>query len=429
MLSNAASLVLTTLLTSVLGFVFWAVAARMLEGPAVGRAAAGASAMTLVSTVCMLGLGTVLIGTLARRAAGGVALVSAALVVTFGAATAAGLVFALVARRASREMHLLFAAPFTVAAYVVGCGATAASLVFDQAVIGLLQGRLQLRRNALMAGLKLGLLAAVAPMSRDRSGAVLMDCWALATVLSCVLMWPSPATRDLVAHRPDFRALRRLAGESIAHNLTNLALQLPVLLLPVLVVMATDGAHNAAFFAAWMIVTLLMIVPAHLSTVLFAVMAKDDDVARERLRFSLLVSLVLGVPGVIATVTIGPAILGLFGASFARLGTSCLQILALGYFPFAIKMHAVAIARARRRLGRFAAWLLLASVLEVAAALAGARLWGLPGVALGLIACFTVEALVCAPAVVRPARRGSERAGRLGVWRDRFGGAEHAQDG
>ena len=60
----------TTAVTSLLGFVFWIVAARRLSATEVGRAAALVSAMVFVSVFTNLGLGQVFVSRLASRAPG-----------------------------------------------------------------------------------------------------------------------------------------------------------------------------------------------------------------------------------------------------------------------------------------------------------------------------------------------------------------------
>ncbi|MGH3801257.1 MAG: hypothetical protein ACRDTD_14190, partial [Pseudonocardiaceae bacterium] len=78
-LSNAGSLCGTSVATSLLGFGFWWLAARLFPPSAVGYGSAAVSTMTLLGTIGMLGLGTVLIGELARRPQGSSGLVSASL--------------------------------------------------------------------------------------------------------------------------------------------------------------------------------------------------------------------------------------------------------------------------------------------------------------------------------------------------------------
>ena len=76
-------------------------------------------------------------------------------------------------------------------------------------------------------------------------------------------------------------------------------MQGPRLLLPVMVTGLVSSEANAAFYVAYMIVTFLYIVPTHLSTVLFAVVAKDPAALRAKIRFTLRVSALLGAAGVV----------------------------------------------------------------------------------------------------------------------------------
>ena len=65
------SLCSTTVVTSGLGFVFWAVAAHITTTEVVGRSAAVVSAMQLITTFCTLGLHTLLIAELQNHTGAG----------------------------------------------------------------------------------------------------------------------------------------------------------------------------------------------------------------------------------------------------------------------------------------------------------------------------------------------------------------------
>src|SRR5437879_9806702 len=79
MLFNAASFVGTFIVKSGFGFAFWWIAARQFSPQSVGLASAAISAMTLLGTFCMLGLGTLLIRELPRQPGKAVTLISSAL--------------------------------------------------------------------------------------------------------------------------------------------------------------------------------------------------------------------------------------------------------------------------------------------------------------------------------------------------------------
>ena len=97
MLINASSLIGTTAVTSMLGFVYWWVAARRFPPEAVGIASASLSAMTLLGSFCMLGLGTLLITELPRQPDKAASLITTALLVVGGIGGCVGIVFAIIA--------------------------------------------------------------------------------------------------------------------------------------------------------------------------------------------------------------------------------------------------------------------------------------------------------------------------------------------
>ena len=67
MISNAGSIVGTAAITSLVGFAYWLVAARLFSAPSVGLASALISAMLLLGTVSVFGFGTLLVGELSRK--------------------------------------------------------------------------------------------------------------------------------------------------------------------------------------------------------------------------------------------------------------------------------------------------------------------------------------------------------------------------
>src|SRR6266496_4784773 len=94
---NAGSLVATTGVNSVLGFAYWWLAARKFLPEAVRLASAAITAMTLLGTLSVLGLGTLLIGELPRQPGKEGSLISAALILVGGVGAGIGMVFAIAA--------------------------------------------------------------------------------------------------------------------------------------------------------------------------------------------------------------------------------------------------------------------------------------------------------------------------------------------
>lgn len=410
LLRNASALAATTGVTSVLGFAYWATAARLFSQQAVGYGAAAISAMTLLGTIGMLGMGTLLIGELPRRSdrAG---LVSAALLTCGLGSLVLGLGFAVLGPRFSARFDHISGTPGQAALFMAGVILTGVSLVFDQATIGLMRGGLQLTRNAIFVAVKLLVLPAAAIVLHDQFGVGVTASWIVGIALSMMLLAIRLRLSGIrVLPRPDWGVLRGLGRTALAHNWLNLSLSIPMSLIPVLVTVIVSPSANAAFYAAWTLVFFLKVVPIHLSTVLFAVAAADPQVIARKLRFTLRLSLLIGLPGM-AVLGIGAHLaLSMFGPGYARAATLPLQLLVISYLPSIPKMQYIAVCRAAGRIPRAAAVMTAAAVAEVTASAVGAAYGGLKGLSLALLGVYIIEGLVTTGPVIRAAMgRGRHR--------------------
>ena len=409
LLGNAGSLVVSTGVASLLGVAYWMVATRLFSQRAVGYASAAVSAMTLLGTIGMLGLGTLLIGELPRRRprAG---LVSAALLTCGLGSLALGLGFAAVAPRISGDFADMAGTAGRGLLFAAGVAVTAVTLVFDQATIGLMRGGLQMARNIAFAVGKVLVLPAAAIVLHDRFGAGITLSWVAGMVLSLVLIAVrlSLAGEPVMA-RPDWGVLRGLGRAAMAHNWLNLAMTMPFYLLPVLVTVIVSPSANAAFYIAVMLTTFLFIVPAHLATVLFAVAAADPGAVAGKLRFALRVSFGIGIPGMAMLILGAHPALALFGTGYPQ-ATVPMWLITLGYPAAVPKSLYIAVCRAAGQVPRAAVVLTACSSLEMAAAAAGGAAGGLYGLSLALLAVRYAEAFVTAPAVLRAASGHGHRA-------------------
>lgn len=417
-LGGAGSLVASTAVTSGLGFAFWTVAARLFTQSEVGYASAATSAMALLGTIGMFGLGTVLIAELPHRSprAG---LIAAALLASGIGSLIAGFGFAVLAPFFSHNFAGIGGSPFRAGLFAVGVGLTGVSMVFDQGTIGLLRGGLQLSRNMTFTIVKLLALPVAAFVLHDRFGVGIDLAWVYGIAVSMLVV--AVIVRiggDPILPRPDWDVLRGLGKTAMAHNWLNIAMTVPWAVIPVLVTVVVSPTANAAFYAAWTLSGFLYVIPTHLSTVLFAVAAGDAKATSYKLRFTLKLSVVIGVPGMIVLGVGAHLALSMFGAGYARLATVPLWLLVLGYLPAIPRVHYIAVCRAANRITRAAVVLTSFAALEVVAAAVGGAVHGLNGLSVALLAVFTIEAIMVTPAVLgaamgRGRHRGAEQPGMV----------------
>jgi len=399
-LGGASSLLATTVLTSGLGFIYWALAARLYSQRAVGLGSSAISVMMLLGTIGMAGMGTVLIAELPARRAGRARLVAAALLTSAGVSLVLAAAYVLLAPRLSAPLGLLISQPARAGLFVLGVALTGSMLVFDQATLGLARSGLQLWRNTIFATVKIALLVAFSVALHDGLGLGILQSWIWATVVSMLLLGLIMRRRGIhVAHRPQFSLLQGLGRTTLAHNWLNIAVQGPRLLIPVVVTAVVSASAGGAFYAAWTVVGFLFILPTHLSTALFAVASADRPAMARKTRLTLRVSLVAGLCGCAVLIVGAPLILTLFGRSYAHEATLPLQILTLAYLPMIIKTHYVAAARVRRRIPRAAAVMVAWGFLELAAAAWGGHVGGLVGLSTWFVIAMVLEACTLAPMV------------------------------
>jgi O-antigen/teichoic acid export membrane protein len=405
LLANTVSLLGTTVITSALGFSFWTVAAREFSQVSVGYGSAAVSAMSLLSTIGIFGLGTVLIGELPRRS-NRAGLVLASLLTSGVASLILGVGFAIVASLASKRFEVILGKPVETLTFGVGVALGAVALVFDSATIGLLRGGVQLTRNLVFAAAKMVALPITALVIHDQFGAGIFLSWIVGIAISLAgsAIWLHMHGSPILP-APDWGVLRGLGKTALAHNWLNLAIAVPATLIPVLVTVVVSPAANAAFYIAWMLTSFLMAVPVALSTVLFAVAAANPRVIAQKLRFALKLSLLIGVPAMVALFFGAHFALSLFGRAYASEATVPLMWLSLAYVPALPKNYYIAVCRAEGNISRAAVVLTAFAVAEIIAAGIGGRIDGLDGLSVAIFAVTLIEGMATTPAVLRAIRR------------------------
>ena len=427
LLRNAGSLAATTGLTSLFGFVFNIVAARSFTPNAVGWGNAAINAMQLFATIGMFGLNTMLIGELPKRRQEGESrggLVSASLAASAIGSVVLGLIFALVVgSRFNKSLPGVGGTLGEVLLFTFGTALTSATLVFDDATIGLLRGGVQLWRNMALSGIKLAALPVTAIFLHDGLGVGLTLSWVIGVVGSLVpasVMLARGGSR--LIHKPDWGALRRLLPVAVNHNWLNLAMATPSRIVPIIVAVVVGGDKFAVFYVAWMITSLLFMVPVHLGTVLFALASASPQVVAEKLRFVLRVSVLIGLPVMAVLAISAHFMLGIFDAPknhfiYSHLGTLPLWLLVIGYIPQMPRAQFIAVSRATNRVGQAAGLICFFACCEFASIYIGGRLGGLNGLSFAYLGVLCFEGIITAPTVLRAAYAVTATAAATGAFR------------
>ena len=403
MLTNAGSLVGSIAVTSLLGFPYWWLAARAFSPAEVGFAATAVSAMALLGTFGMLGLGTLLTGELSRGRHEIEPLVASGLAVCVVFGLVLGLAFGAVA--GVFGLHELAHSAGAILVFALGTAFTALTLVVDQALVGLLRGMIQFRRNVIFSVAKLVVLGLLGGLSAGVGGVGIFATWVVGLVISTGwLVVRTARMGTLRRYRPRWSIVRHWRRPALEHHLLNLAVQGPTLVAPLVVSATVSVTATAYYYTASLIIGFFAYFTIALTYALYAIAVRDPDRLAGPLKFTFRLSL-----GVIAAANVvllagADVILRIFGPEYAAHADDVLRILAVLLFALVVKDHYIAINRVRGTVLRGAKLCLAGGALEMSFAAIGALHSGLTGFALGALVALALETSVMAPTLVRALR-------------------------
>ena len=404
MLRSAAALVSTSVVTSGLGFLYWAVAARSFDAIDVGESATAIAAMSVIAPFTVSGLGTLLIVELPRLQTD-----RARLVIT--AALASGALGSLIALLCAFLLPGSFLGLPDIgkevgitALFVAATATQAMGSLLDSALLSMVGGGTQLRRNAIQAVVKL-LLLIVFALTLNRLGSLsIFASWFLANAVSIVTVALLLARRfgiRLGQFIPRPSMLHGLHLNAARHHVLNASLFVPYFAMPIVANVVLGSEQAGYLYATWSVAGFIFFLPISLATALFASGARDTSTFGLEYRFTLRFSLLICIAANIGVLLLGGLVLKVFGDAYAENGRTALMLMALGGLGLIIKDHHVVVARVTGAVGREALLIGLLGIGELAGAAIGAAWGGLTGLAAGWLIAIMVEVMVCAPLVWR----------------------------
>jgi O-antigen/teichoic acid export membrane protein len=355
LIRNGYSLVASTGMTSLLGLVYWVLAARLYSIAEIGLNAALISTMMALGGIAQLNLGSVLtrfLPSLGRPDS------QRMIVGTYGAGMLAALVscilFLLGVHAWAPSLRLLADSPWLAAWFTAGTMIWTVFSLQDGALAGLRRAIWVPIENTLFALAKIVLLLLFADSTWRAWGP--FASWTLpllATVLPVNFLIFRRLLRSPRFSASGFNtpvAVRSVVRFFVADFAGTLFFMAAVGLAPILVVEQVGAAGNAVFYLTWTIAYSLYLVSKSMGVSLVAEGAADPWQSKV-LAFGALIHTMglLAIAVVILTVA-APMILQLFGPSYMTEGSALLRVLALSALPFGFTSMFLGLARVEGRM-------------------------------------------------------------------------------
>ena len=348
---NGHALVLSSVVTSVVGMLFWVLAARRASPSIVGRNVVAINVLTSLGAVAQLNLQSTLIrfvqpaGARTRRLVVAIYLVSAAVALVLAA------VFLVVVPHIAPDLVFIRSSPGMTTWFIASSAIWTIMILEDGVLTGLRKARWVPVENA---GFSLAKVGMVVPFVMLFPVAGIYLSWtvaALATVVptNIYLFVRAIPEHQRAAGTSGGVTVRQLRSYVPYDFLGNLWWQGLILTLP-LIVLSQSGASASAYFSlAWLMASLLYLVSLAVGDSLVVELSIDASHLEDRCRQVMVHVWKILVPAVALLVLGAPWILAIFGHSYAVAGTGALRLLGLSALPFVMTGTAVSAARGQRR--------------------------------------------------------------------------------
>ncbi len=346
---NAFFLMLNSASTALLGFFAWMVVTNAFDSHEVGIASAVISATSLIATLSLLGFSVSIVRFLPN--ASDMRLVvnssmtvstAAALVISFG--FIAGLSW-LSPSLVFLQNNYLYSTIFVV--YILGW---TASMLLDCVFIGLRKASLVLMKNLIYSISKIPL-----PMLFVSFGAMgVLFSWGISAYISLVVGFAVYMYRIMGIRFPRPSVDRETIGEmfhfSLANYIAGLLGQATPYVLPILIVNILGPESTAYYYIAWMIATVLLMIPGSVASSLLAESSTNPHKLRMHTIKAFKFTYLLLLPAIAAVCILSPFILGLFGKGYSDNAETLVDLLAVSSVIYAANAIYISSMNVKRRL-------------------------------------------------------------------------------
>ncbi len=403
---SAYALILATGLTSGLGLVFWAMAARWLPTATVGIGAALVSVMALLANLSTLGLRNGLIRFLPTAGSASRRLILTSYALCAVTAMAAAGIFLLGQPLWADRLAFLRDSPLAALGFVVGTAFWVLFVLQDHVLVGLRRAVWVPLENGLCAVAKIALL----PLLAFAGGWAVFGAAALpaaTAVLVVTTLIMRHLRRTTAGQAPTAIPVSQLVRFAAADHFAALLWMGTADLLTLLVLNEVGPEASAYYFMANTIGYTLYLVVSNIGSALVAEGAREPERTVSLARQAVWNSARLVIPAALVGVVVAPYVLGILGPDYRANGTLVLQLLLISAIPQVIVGTAIATARIRRDLRTIMAVYAALAIGSIGGSWLLLGTFGIPGVGL---ACLLTQLVVCTALLI---------TGRTGLFAER----------
>jgi len=327
---NSIFLILNTVATSVVGFVFWTIAARTYEPSQVGIASAVIAASGFLASISYLGFDYSLIKYIPKAKSLSKRL-GTAFTITGAMSIIVAAVYLLLTPIALNSFEFLISSLVYMILFIILIVMTTWNGITNSVLIAFKVAQFIAIATVIAGILKISLVILL--NDYDKEGLLLAHLTAVATsvVLSFVFIKKvSGYTYKPLISKTEIATTARF---SAANYSAAIAGSVPVLVLPAIIIHFLGAEQAAYFYIVTMVVALLNVISQATTQSLFAHGSWNDNNVAQKARKAFMTIMAILIPSIMLVVIIGRFGLSIFGEDYSKYGYALLVILSLSTIP------------------------------------------------------------------------------------------------
>lgn len=417
MFREAYALVLNSGLVSLLGVVYWLLAAHYYSPHVLGLNFAAISAMMFLAGISQLNLMSALMRFIPVAGRDTTRFVLSSYLLSICVAAAVALVFLLGIQSWAPALHFLTSSSGFVVWFAAATMAWCVFNLQDSVLTGLRSAVFVPLENLVYSIAKIALLVALVDVSPHYG---IFASWTAALVVSLVpvnlLIYGRLLRRHVQGRESRLPTRRQLAKFVSADYVGALFWVTATMLLPVIVTAVKSPEANAYFSLAWMIALPLYAVSASTGASLVVTAAGDEARLPAYARRALIQTAAIVIPVALFLALAASFVLGFFGPEYAAHGSTTLVLLALSAIPNVVNALYVSAYRVQRRMARVVTLLGFQCGVALVLGIVLLNVSGIAGIGLAWLIAQTVVAaalLLVEPRVLLSSFPGGRLAGAV----------------
>lgn len=345
---NASYMMGVTVVNGLTGFVFWTIAARVQTTEQVGLASSIISIIQLLSGIAGLGLGIGLVRFLAD-AQDPKRMLNSVFNLTLLTSVLVGALYILGLPIWNPSIYLVAQSGWVKFGQIIYLGVTALGALIQLAFLGLRQAKYSFFHALWFNAVRV----LVVPLS-STSGftgivAAMMVGFFVADLIAILRFIPKALPGYHYRVRLSLQVFRELLPFSVVNYLTNLFMQLPMLIGPPLALELLDAPSSAFAYSGWLIGSMLSGPGMALAQSAFAEGSKSPHKLKEILSRAGMITIVVTTPLAIVLAVGGKIILNVFGVEYVQESAVLLRWIAFTSPMFGLNALYITSLRVRKR--------------------------------------------------------------------------------